>query len=178
MKKQILVDMDGVLADVFTQYINCEFIRTGKLIKMQDLYGKAEGELPYFLDHVKSVGFFCTAPLMADCVEGLRFLNDRFNVLIVSSATEFPLSLTEKQAWLNKYFPFISWKQMIFCGKKDSIKGDIMIDDHPKNLNYFGGTRIMFTQPHNIESEVDNCLRVSNWREIMNLECIVQNTDL
>ena len=169
MKKQILVDMDGVLADVVSQYIALEGKSTGRIIRMEDLRGKLESEIPSFMDHVMSPNFFRTAPLMLDSIEGLRFLNDRFKVLIVSSATEFPLSLTEKQAWLNEYFPFISWQQMIFCGKKDSIKGDIMIDDHPKNLNFFDGKRVMFAQPHNALLNVDDAIRVSGWKEIMEI---------
>ena len=82
---------------------------------------------------------------MADCIEGLKYLNDKYNVLIVSSATEFPGSLIEKQEWLNEHFPFITWQQMIFCGRKDSIKGDIMIDDHPKNLSFFSGVKVLCT---------------------------------
>ena len=102
-------------------------------------------------------------------MKGLKYLNDKYKVLIVSSATEFPNSLTEKQRWLNEYFPFITWEQMIFCGRKDSIQGDIMIDDHPKNLRTFGGRRILFTQPHNMCIDEASYQRVSGWEEIMNL---------
>lgn len=170
MKKQILVDMDGVLADVYAQFINYAYRDTGVLLRMEDLAGKSETEaFPLFHRHVVMSGFFRTAPLVPDSVEGLRFLNERFRVLIVSSATEFPRSLAEKQAWLNEHFPFITWQQMIFCGSKDSISGDVMIDDHPKNLSNFAGQRIMFPQPHNNPQQVENCIRVSGWKEIMSL---------
>ena len=102
-------------------------------------------------------------------IEGLRYLNDKYNVLIVSSATEFPQSLSEKQEWLNEHFPFISWKQMIFCGSKKSITGDIMIDDHPKNLKYFKGDRYLFTQPHNVFIDSNDYTRLDNWNEIVDL---------
>lgn len=167
MKKQILVDMDGVLADVYSQFIDYEHKNTGILWRIEDFEGKPEDTIPSFRRHVMTPGFFRTAPLMPDSVEGLRFLNQHFRVLIVSSATEFPQSLVEKQAWLNEYYPFITWQQMIFCGSKDSIRGDIMIDDHPKNICHFEGQRIMFSQPHNKFLKVDNCIRVSGWREIV-----------
>ena len=169
MEKQILVDMDGVLADVYSQYINYEFKNTGTLLHMEELEGKSEFSFPSFRNYVMTPGFFRTAPVIPDSVEGLHYLNERFRVFIVSSATEFPQSLTEKQAWLNEHFPFITWQQMIFCGSKESIRGDIMIDDHPKNLNHFAGQRIMFPQPHNNASQVENCIRVSGWKEIMSL---------
>lgn len=117
-----------------------------------------------------SEGFFRTAPVIDGSIEGLKYLNDKYNVLIVSSATEFPQSLTEKVDWLNEYYPFISWKQIILCGEKKSIRGNIMIDDHPKNLDFFeGGERIIFTQPHNTLIESDHYTRINSWKEIMNI---------
>ena len=58
--------------------------------------------------------FFRKAPIMSGSIEGLNYLNNKYKVLVVSSATEFPDSLIEKQEWLNKFYPFISWKQIIF----------------------------------------------------------------
>lgn len=170
MKQKVLVDMDGVLADVYAQFIATEYRETGIKLELESLMGKTETEaFPSLYRHVNYPGFFRTAPLMPDSVEGLKYLNDKYHVLIVSSATEFPLSLTEKQAWLNENFPFITWKQMIFCGLKESIQGDIMIDDHPKNLNFFHGRKLIFTQPHNVKIMEPDYQRVSGWLEIMNV---------
>lgn len=104
---------------------------------------------------------------MTGSVEGLQYLNKKYDVLIVSSATEFLNCLDDKQAWLKEHFPFISWRQLIFCGKKDSTTGNIMLDDHPKNLSYFQGERYIFTQPRNINIENSTYNRVYNWEEIM-----------
>lgn len=170
MKQQILVDMDGVLADIYTQFITLEYKRSGKKLRLEEMYGKAEDLVfPSFKEDVNSVGFFRTAPLISDSVEGIKYLNDKYNVLTVSSATEFPNSLNEKRAWLAEFYPFISWRQMIFCGNKEHIKGDIMIDDHPKNLHHFSGRKILFTQPHNADMNVAEFERVSSWKEIMKL---------
>jgi len=168
--KQVLVDMDGVLADVYAHLIDYEYRESGLKLDLQDMYGKLEGEaFPSFEKIIRSKGFFRTVPLIKDSIAGLNYLNDKYKVLIVSSATEFPDSLGEKQAWLNEHFPFISWQQMIFCGSKESICGDIMIDDHAKNLNFFEGRRILFTQPQNIYLEDHSYERVNNWKEIMSL---------
>jgi 5'(3')-deoxyribonucleotidase len=138
--KQILVDMDGVLADVYSQFILMECDKYGIKIDVNTLNGKLESDrFPHYDVIVRSSGFFRTAPVMPGSIGGLKYLNSRYNVLVVSSATEFPDSLKEKLEWLNEFYPFISWKQMIFCGEKHSIKGDIMIDDHPKNLDFFEG---------------------------------------
>lgn len=170
MKLQVLVDMDGVLADIYTHFIALEYEELGISLNAEDLYGRLEELVfPSFRKLVNRIGFFRTAPLIPDCIEGLEYLNDKYNVLIVSSATEFPNSLNDKRYWLSENFPFISWKQMIFCGSKDSIKGDIMIDDHPKNLSKFAGKKILFTQPHNVYAYNKDYQRVYNWKEIMNI---------
>jgi len=167
MAKKVLVDMDGVLADVYLQFARMELEETGTHINMESLYGKLEEEaFPNFEKHVRSSGFFRTAPTIPDSIEGLKYLNDKYDVLIVSSATEFPESLKEKLEWLNENYSFIDWQQMIFCGKKDSIKGEIMIDDHPKNLDFFEGRKILFSQPHNWYMSKDDYTRVDNWKQI------------
>lgn len=56
---------------------------------------------------------------------------------------------------------------MIFCGEKKAITGNIMIDDHDKNLKFFDGERILLTQPHNVGIEEKSYTRVRSWDEIM-----------
>jgi 5'(3')-deoxyribonucleotidase len=168
--QQVLVDMDGVLADVYTHLIAYEFKESGMKLSQQNMHGLLEEcAFPSFDKIIRSKGFFRTAPVIEHSIEGLNYLNNKYKVLIVSSATEFPGSLTEKYAWLNEFFPFISWQQMIFCGSKDSVCGDIMIDDHIKNLNSFRGRKIMFTQPHNIFIQDVSLERVNNWTQIMSM---------
>jgi 5'(3')-deoxyribonucleotidase len=75
---------------------------------------------------------------------------------------EFPLGLPEKHEWLAEHFPFISWKQIVFCGSKAVAQGDIMIDDHYKNLDHFEGHSILFTQPHNKGHDDKGHTRVSS----------------
>lgn len=170
MRKQVLVDMDGVLADVYSHFIDLEYKESGVILEQIDLRGRLEELVfPSFEKLVNSPGFFRTAPLIPHSVEGLNYLNEKYDVLIVSSATEFPNSLTDKCFWLSEHFPFINWRQMIFCGSKVHIKGDIMIDDHPKNLSRFGGEKILFSQPHNVYAHNLDAQRVDGWKEIMKI---------
>jgi len=70
---------------------------------------------------------------------------------------------------MHDHFPFISWKQLVFCGNKSLIRADIMIDDHPKNLDNFTGETLIFTQPHNVFMKDVKHKRVSSWQEIESL---------
>jgi len=168
--ERIAVDMDGVLADVILQFIKFHKKDTGKTISIEEITGLTEKEaFPNGWVHVNSEGFFRTAPVITGSREILEQLNSRYEVFIVSSATEFPASLTEKQQWLNEHFPFISWKQMVFCGLKTIIHADIMIDDHFKNLDHFTGTTLLFNQPHNLLEKNSRHKRVNSWDEIASI---------
>lgn len=169
MKQTIAIDMDGVIADVETQFINWYEREYHKKISNADLAGLPEDasypEKSVIRRFVKSAGFFRTLPLMPGAVDAVRRLMDRYEVYIVSAAMEFPLSLSEKLEWLNEHFPFIHWRNIIFCGDKSVINTDFMIDDHIKNLDTFKGTTLMFDAYHNTNHSHHR--RVNNWEEIL-----------
>jgi 5'(3')-deoxyribonucleotidase len=168
--KRILVDMDGVLADVYSRFYKIHEQETGIKLSLADVKGKLEAEaFPDQRKWVSAPGFFRTVPIMKGSVEGLKLLNEKYDIIVVSMATEFPQSLTDKQVWLHEHFPFITWKQVVFCGNKNIINADIMIDDHPKNLDHFKGETIIFSQPHNILINNPRHRRVESWYEIKKL---------
>jgi len=168
--KRILVDMDGVLADVYTRFIDLYEEETGLKKIMDNLIGLKEGEaFPELYRWIESPGFFRTIPVMPESQRVLNLLNNYYEILVVSMATEFPASLTDKQLWVNDNFPFISWKQVVFCGNKSLIPADLMIDDHFKNLDNFEGETIMFIQPHNINNTNHHHKTVSSWHDIEKL---------
>ena len=168
--KRILVDMDGVIADVYTRFFELYEKETGKKKTMNEIIGFKEAEaFPEVHRWVETPGFFRTIPVMNESQRVLKLLNERYDIVIVSMATEFPYRLTDKQLWLNDNFPFISWKQVVLCGNKNLIKADLMIDDHFKNLDNFEGDTIMYIQPHNINNTSHNYKTVSSWTEIEKL---------
>jgi len=168
--KRILVDMDGVLANIYPRFFELYEEETGLRKTMSEVIGLREGEaFPELLRWIETPGFFRTIPVMPDSQRVLKSLNETYEIIVISMATEFPVCLTDKQLWLNYHFPFISWKQVIFCGNKSLIPADIMIDDHLKNLDNFKGETMMFTQPHNMDLKDSPHPRVDSWAEIEKL---------
>jgi 5'-nucleotidase len=167
-RKTIGIDMDGVLADTEAQWISWYEKETGIVLTKKELEGKQEhDDLPHFKSFRKYLyepGFFRTLPVMEGAIEAVKELSKDFNIYIVSAAMEFPLSLYEKHQWLAEHFPFISWKNIIFCGDKSIIDVDYLIDDHCKNLDYCKGKPLMFTAFHNVNHTHHQ--RVNNWKEI------------
>ena len=162
--------MDGVLADVYPRFFELYELETGNKKTMSEIIGLKEGEaFPELYKWVETPGFFRTIPVMPDSQRVLKLLNKAYEILVISMATEFPVGLTDKQMWINDHFPFISWKQVIFCGNKSIIPADLMIDDHFKNLDHFKGETIIFSQPHNINNTDHQHKIVSSWSEIEKL---------
>lgn len=162
--------MDGVLVDIYTRFFELHEMEYGVKLSWKEVEGLLEEEaFPRQREWVSGQGFFRYLPVMPGSREVLKKLNEKYEIIVVSLATEFPNSLTDKQLWLHDHFPFISWKQIVFCGNKTIIKADIMIDDHLKNLDHFSGETIMFTQPPNILEDSSGHKRVSSWQEIEKL---------
>lgn len=166
--KRIAVDMDGVLADTVKQFFDWDERDFGKRRSLVEVTGKPESEaFPHIRRYVYTEGFFKDIPVMKDSQEILARINERYDLYIVSAAIEFPQSLSEKQAWLGIHFPFISWQKIVFCGSKQIIQADIMIDDHFKNLDHFSGTTtFLYSQPHNMLQDPGKHRRIEDWKEI------------
>lgn len=167
-RKSIAIDMDHVIADVESQFINWYERDYGIKISKDEMRGKPEGEAFPKKDAVRNFcftsGFFSSLPVMEHSQEVIKELMEHYDIYIVSAAMEFPLSLYEKHQWLKEHFPFISWKNIIFCGDKSIIGTDYLIDDHLKNLDFCSGKAIMFTASHN--TNCNHHFRVNNWKEV------------
>lgn len=167
-RKTIAIDMDGVIADTVAQFIHWFERDYGIQIGKDAFHGKPEIEvLPKEVMEkiVHSTGFFRNVPVMEDAQAAVLELMKDFDVYIVSAAMEFPRSLPEKFEWLKEHFPFISWRNIIFCGDKSVIGTDYMIDDHVRNLDCCKGKTLMFTAGHNFG--IEHHTRVNNWKEVI-----------
>jgi 5'(3')-deoxyribonucleotidase len=168
-KLSIAIDMDEVIADPIDKFITLYQQDHGYNYTLDQMHGKEFRQLlPPELDHtlreyINQKGFFRDLKLIPDSQEVLKALTEKYEVFIVSAATEFPKSLEDKQAWLADHFPFISWTNIMFCGYK-IVNTDIMIDDRTKNFTRFNGRKLLFTSPHNVL--LTEYERVNNWKEV------------
>ncbi len=168
MRKKIAVDMDEVIADVTPKFLDLYEEQYGRRLQKEDYWGtkiyRVNGavQLREAL-HVK--GFFADLPVMPGSQEGLRELMEDYDVFITTAAMEFRASFEDKFDWLKQHFPFIHWKNIVFCGDKSIIRADYMIDDHANNLHTFQGKGLLYTATHNIHET--GFTRVNNWEEVM-----------
>lgn len=160
--------MDEVIADPMNAMINWykkEYGADVDYSKMKGswLKGFPEAHQGMIRERLMSPGFFRNLPVMEDSIEVLEGINQRYDLFIVSAATEFPNSLKDKYDWLAEHFPFLTWKQLVLCGDKRVVYGDFMIDDHVRHLQHFTGKPYLFSAAHNLD--VTGYDRLNNWKE-------------
>lgn len=169
-KPRIAIDMDEVIADTPEKIIKIYKEKHGLEITQGMLSGKAIREaLPDELKHTLSrylneKGFFRDIPVISDSQRVVEELNKKYDVFIVSAAMEFKNSLIDKYEWLNEYFPFINWTNIIFCGLK-IVNVDIFIDDRSRNFAGFDGRKMLFSAHHNVNEKI-NYERVDTWNQV------------
>ena len=167
---RIAIDMDEVLADPTTKFIQLynrdygvpldTFLQPGN-----EIYHHVPEHINHkWFDYINEKGFFRDLPVIEGSVKALQKLQENHDVYIVSAALEFRNSLEDKIDWLGEHFPFISWKNIVFCGDK-IIKADVLIDDRIKNLVDFDGRKLLFSSPHNML--INDYKRVDNWLQVI-----------
>ena len=138
MRPRIAVDMDEVLADTMHKFIDLYEERYGRRLQREDYWGKKI----YRIDGVSELrnvlfdeGFFRDLKRDAEqpgsdcrnCRSTTRYSSQR---RLWSFA--IPSAISTTGCWST--FPFLKWKNFVFCGDKSIVRADYMIDDHANNL--------------------------------------------
>jgi 5'(3')-deoxyribonucleotidase/uncharacterized protein with PQ loop repeat len=170
---RIAVDMDEVIADSLGKQLNCYNQRTGEKLTPELVSSKGLNSLispdrwDVFAGIPHEGGFFADLELIAGSREALLELSRHHDVYIASAAMEVPYSFDAKYDWLQKNFPFIPASRIVFCGDKNIINADVLVDDRSRHFKQFRGTGILFTAPHNAGEAVK--LRADNWDDVLRI---------
>jgi 5'(3')-deoxyribonucleotidase len=167
---RIFVDMDEVMADTYGAHIeiyNAEYNGTLNTKKCQgtEVWKMVpEAHQKSVRKHATRRGFFRDLKPIEHSIAILEQIATKHDVYIASAAMQFPNSLEEKSDWLDEHFSFIPWQNRILCGHKHILKGDVLIDDRSYNLTNFDGRGILFTSPHNVNTQ--GFERANTWLEL------------
>lgn len=95
-------------------------------------------------------------------------IKEGHKIYIVTASVYQTVHIKMKEV-LFKYFPFITWNQVIIASNKQMIKGDVLIDDAPHNLEGGDFHKILFTAGHNrkFNEKTIGAVRVNNWTEAL-----------
>lgn len=96
-----------------------------------------------------------------------KLLNDGHRIYIVTTSSYKALNAKMEHV-LFKYFPFITWNDVIITSNKQLINGDVLIDDGVHNLEGGSYYRILMNANHNkaYNAEANGMVRAFSWKEV------------
>lgn len=176
-KLTILVDMDDTMVDLMSVWIARLNKQYGLSIKNSDIcvwdlmqiFTALTKEQIYAPLHDPEL-WDELQPIEGSVKYIKKLIDDGHNVYVVTSA-HYKTFQPKIEKVILKYFPYISWRNVIVTSKKQMIKGDILIDDAVHN--HIGGDyqKFLMNAPHNqsYDAEENRMIRVSSWKEIYEL---------
>lgn len=144
MKKLLLIDLDGVIAN-FISAMHSHPLR----------------EIPPYDEHPDTIpNIFQNLNPLPNSIQAVNTLlnSDKYEIYFLSTAPwNNPSAWTDKRLWLEEQFGDIVNRKLILTHRKDLIRGDILIDDRPNNgADKFQGEWIRFGSE-----------KFPNWNEIL-----------
>lgn len=169
----VLVDMDDTIEGLMVAWINCINKRHGTSVDPEIVNDWSVGKFfptltseevyaPLYEDE-----FWKDVEPLSEAARYLSRLKDDGHEIYIVTATNYQTVKSKMENVLFKYFPFISWNNVIITANKQLINGDILVDDGVHNL--IGGSyyKILMDAPHNrlFNAEANDMCRVKNWEE-------------
>lgn len=180
MKKlTILVDMDDTIENLSESWIKFINNRYGTSVKPEDVtewsiekaFPELSADCVYAVLNEKAL-WESVKPLPG-AVKYLKRLIDDGNQVIIVTASHPNTIMMKMNLVLSRYFPFISYQNVVIASKKQLVRGDFLIDDNPNNMGgeYKG---LLLTANHNLSVSDErlvemNAVRVGNWEEVYEL---------
>ncbi|WP_232463326.1 5' nucleotidase, NT5C type [Tumebacillus avium] len=166
-RKTLLIDMDSVIVDLMSEWFRRYNEEHGDDLTVERIecwqtekYVKPECGTKIY-DYLDAPGLFRGLKPLPHALEVLERLAKVYDILIVTSSRTF--AYTEKEQWVEEHLPFIGKSNLIFAHKKDRIRGDLLFDDAPHNLEAFlatGRPAVAMDYLYNRSVDVP---RVSGW---------------
>lgn len=170
-KLTILVDMDDTLenlCEVWVGYLNETY---GTDVKLEDV---TQWDMTKVFPTLNRNEIFdvLTEEALWERIEPLpgaveylkKLIDDGHKIVIVTSASPETVSLKLNKV-LFKYFPYLTYKDVIITSQKQMVIGDVLVDDAPHNLENGNYLKLLFDASHNQTYDSKDVVRVRNWEE-------------
>ena len=174
----ILVDMDDVMIDLVGHWAEALNKKYGTNVSPQDI---TDWQITRFFPNITpeqvyepltKKDFWKNIKPIEQAQQYLKMLRNEGYQIYVCTSTNWKNVKFKVKYVLNKYFDFISWKNVIITAHKQMIKADFLIDDGVHNLRGGDYKKLLFSKPHNKSVDTNNTdtdiVRVNNWMEVYN----------
>lgn len=175
-KVTVLIDLDDTMTCLCRAW--CRWLNTahGTCVSENDITGwKISNYFSTLTEEqvfkpLHTDSFWQDVEPMADAPKYIKQLMDEGFEVYICTASLFDTIKAKFEYVLGKYFPFVSWNQVIIAKNKQLINGDILIDDGIHNLEGGAYKKILMSAPHNksYDAESHGMTRVKSWKEAYN----------
>ena len=173
----VLIDVDDTIENLCEEWCNYLNRKYGTMVTYKDV---TEWDMRKFFPNLTKEQVF--EPLHNEefwdlvkpkdgAVEYLkRLIDDGFKVYLCTS-TDYRNVKVKFEKVIQKYFPYISWKQVIVTDKKQLINADFLVDDCVYNLEGGNYEKILMSAPHNqgYNAEANDMFRADTWETVYSL---------
>lgn len=176
-KLTILVDMDDTIEQLLKAWLKCLNEKYGRDVKCEEVvdwditkvYPGLTREQVY--GEINLPGFWGKVEPVPGAVEALKHFLDSGHKVFIVTATPYQSVPEKMDDLLFKYFPYLSWENVIITSSKQLVHGDVLIDDGVHNLENGNFEKILITAPYNkdYDAEANGMHRVSGWKEIVEI---------
>lgn len=161
---RILVDMDGICADIHKAWY--------KWLADEHGFSMTEAQQHDFdmakcvpeeigvkvFDCLQLPGFFRALEPIPGSLEAIEHLHANGHHVLIVTAAEAAVSHMEKKQWVQEHLPFLNKRQFITAHEKWLIQADALVDDSPRNARDFRAAQpksliCTLTYPYNEKCE-------------------------
>jgi len=172
---RILIDMDDVLECLVQGFVDYHREKYGTTTTAEDInnwdlalaFPTLTREQVYSPE--REDGFWKYVKPLPGADEALRQLIAEGHEIYIVTASFYESLRAKMDDVLFRYYPYLSWDQVIITANKQLIKGDILIDDGPHNLEGGEYRAILFDAPHNrsYDEKAAGVIRAHGWDEVL-----------
>jgi len=172
-KRTIGVDIDGVVCELLPSLLERVNKKYGSRLKKTDItdWNFKRGTVDLYKEILESLtddNFVLNLPTVHGAREAIEKLSKHYHIIFVTARKVAPEKSTKE--WIKKNFG--GHYTVIFNGKKEDVKMDMLIDDNWGNANAFvqktGAYALLFDQPVNrYMPHVHGIERCYDWEDVL-----------
>ena len=174
----VLLDMDEVIVDFVGGALAAFARKTGMMVPRVEVRDVMKiGELctdkfgsspdPWLHTVMSMVSFWEELEPVDGAIDGIRKLQKSHDVLIVTAVNPMcPETYVGKLRGIQRNLPSFPIENYFPVRRKELVRGDVLVDDHPDFLLRFPGPTIVVDRPWNRDL-ITSWTRVSDWAGIV-----------
>ena len=184
-KLKILIDFDDTMTNMLCEWIGCLNEWYGTDVKPEDvtewcvekfypMLTKEQVHAP-----LKDPNFWDRVRPKLGAIHAIKWMMEQGHEVYIVTASGLSVLKEKMHKALFRYFPFLTWKNVIVAHNKQLIGGDILIDDAPHNLVGGSYEKILMSAPHNAWFDCDkhDVYRVNDWTAVAFEVCCLAYKD-